>query len=55
MDDALLVAAVALWVGAALSAALIAGRQALSISILAMLLLLGPLGLVFVINLRYRR
>ena len=51
----LVVVAVAIWIGAALGAAMIAGHQALSISILAMLLVLGPLGLIFVINLRFRR
>ena len=54
MPDVVLVA-VAIWIGAALGAALISGRQALSISILVMLLVLGPLGLIFVINLRFRR
>ena len=54
MPDVALVA-VAIWIGAALGAALIAGRQALSISIVVMLLVLGPLGLIFVINLRFRR
>lgn len=54
MPDVVLVA-VAIWIAAALGAALIAGRQALSISILVMLLVLGPLGLIFVMNLRFRR
>lgn len=52
MYEVLVLIAVLIWFGSALVAGLLAGKQALSISIVVILLLLGPLGLMFVINLR---
>ena len=50
-----LLIAAAGWAASALLAAVLAGRQALDISILGMLLLLGPTGLGYVIYLRFIR
>ncbi len=55
MFEVLVLIAVLIWFGSSLVAGLLAGSQALSVSIVIILLLLGPLGLMFVINLRKQR
>lgn len=55
MYEALILIAVLIWFGSSLAAALLAGRHSLSTSIVIILLLLGPLGLMFVLNLGHRR
>ena len=52
MFELLVLIAVLIWFGSSLVAGLLAGTQALSASIVIILLLLGPLGLMFVIYLR---
>lgn len=55
MLETVLLIAAAGWSACALGSVLIAGRQALDIPLLAMLLLLGPLGLLFVAHLKLSR